>query len=549
MTGSDWNWNVLPMMFAVCLGLGGSLTAQQSTGYIPNLDLGKHRVGFRSEIVRDRSRVYQIEFDDGANYGVDQKRPRPILVNWWYPAQATGQRKPMSYGAYFELHSDQPQTQIWADRLAAYAMNTACREIFGKPTGELDAEETDAWRTLLDSPTHCRREAAPQKGEFPLVVYHSGAASSYEDNAAFCEFLASHGFVVIGSAFQRRDGSSLNIDGRDGSVRDLAWLVQQAVSSGGNVNWSRIYFVGHSAGAQAILRAIARPDCPADAVVLLDSTLDYYGTNVPTFAELSKQMIESAANVNLPMLVTASPGAAFELCDALTQADRTYHTIPELDHNEFIAQGLVRQNVLSQLSQQLRRGDQAEADSKEHHYRQLCETIRSFLQSGGQRQTTDLNAGPAEDGAAHDSRSNGAVQVVLPGTGPTANYTNLDRPPYPREIRSAIASHGVEAITRLLEAKMKTHADNPVYGNQMLFGSLLFELGADGRIAEAQRLHQCCSTLDIDALSTLRFLAFMSRLQGKDDLAAEYLQLALKISPDDQKSREKLDELRKSPGK
>ena len=58
---------------------------------------------------------------------------------------------------------------------------------------------------------HPRRQAARRKG--PVVVYHCGAQSSYEDNSVLCEFLASHGYVVIDGAFQQASGATFNIDG------------------------------------------------------------------------------------------------------------------------------------------------------------------------------------------------------------------------------------------------------------------------------------------------------------------------------------------------
>src|SRR5262249_30219062 len=63
------------------------------------------------------------------------------------------------------------------------------------------------------------RRAGPES--FPLVIYHAGAGSSFEDNSVLCEFLASHGFVVLGSAFPERSGKSFNTDGGEGSA--AAW--------------------------------------------------------------------------------------------------------------------------------------------------------------------------------------------------------------------------------------------------------------------------------------------------------------------------------------
>ena len=83
------------------------------------------------------------------------------------------------------------------------------------------------------------RAATPSAGPFPLVVYHAGAGSSFEDNAWLCEELARHGFVVVGSAFSKADGSTFGIDARTGSARDMAFLVARARELP-FVDWTRV---------------------------------------------------------------------------------------------------------------------------------------------------------------------------------------------------------------------------------------------------------------------------------------------------------------------
>ena len=135
----------------------------------------------------------------------------------------------------------------------------------GKPIAELNENE----RRLLDrvwaAPTACLRDAPPLDARFPLVIYHSGAGSSFEDNAVFCEFLASHGYVVVGSAFQDQRGQTLAVDGGEGSARDLEFLIAHARRQP-NVDWQHIGLIGHSLGAQAILMYRAQAASPVGAL-------------------------------------------------------------------------------------------------------------------------------------------------------------------------------------------------------------------------------------------------------------------------------------------
>jgi len=128
------------------------------------------------------------------------------------------------------------------------------------PEAELDDAGRAEMEEALAEPTLCVAGAEPAAGPFPLVVYHGGLGSSFEDNAALCAYLASHGYVVLGSAFPRADGRSLNIDGFHGSAEDVQFLVRWA-DAHAFTDARRVGLVGHSAGAQAMLRFAAQPGC------------------------------------------------------------------------------------------------------------------------------------------------------------------------------------------------------------------------------------------------------------------------------------------------
>src|SRR5262249_13175752 len=142
------------------------------------------------------------------------------LVNLWYPASKSGEAERMPHRDYLGIRSHDPLLARFSTKLAEYNRAVIAKEVMGKKEAELNEREKSLLDEFLDTPTACIRDAAPARGSFPLVVYHSGAVSSFEDNSVLCEFLASHGFVVQGSAFQKRDGSSLAPDGEEGSARD-----------------------------------------------------------------------------------------------------------------------------------------------------------------------------------------------------------------------------------------------------------------------------------------------------------------------------------------
>lgn len=195
--------------------------APQENGLLPH---GPHTVGFVSSWELDHGRTYRTAFDDGATYGAE-KSPRPILVNRWYPAVATG-RDPMPHGAYFEIGSADAALEQLARALSEHGRRIFVQEVLQPEEEELGPEGLADLERLLAAPTACYSGAKPASGPFPLVLFHSGAGSSFEDNAAFCAYLASHGYVVLGGAYLDASGESLGVDGGDGSAGDFAFLLR-----------------------------------------------------------------------------------------------------------------------------------------------------------------------------------------------------------------------------------------------------------------------------------------------------------------------------------
>jgi len=525
------------------LAAGPFLRAQSAGNPLPP---GPFRVGFRSSIALDSGRSYRTSFDDGATYG-RKKAPRPILVNLWYPAEAAKAPPVMPYRRYFELQPADPALAPFARALAAYAAGVACTEMLGKPVAGLDEAEASIWQRLLDQPTLARPDARPLAGPFPFIVYHSGAGSSYEDNSGFCEYLASYGYVVLGSAYQEASGESWGIDSGDGSVRDMEFLARYA---GGLpfVDWSRCAFGGHSAGAQAALRARLRPDCPADALFLLDTTLDYYAPSIPTFRYLTDPVLKHREAFTVPMLVTAGPEASFQLCDKLTRADRAYLTFPELDHNEFILQGLQRLEVRGWLnktrSDEELAHDAARAPMVRRIYRALCESVRLFLDArlkGEDAPFTSL----CERWEPHPPGGPGPRAERAPrGTsGPPVWEPDSVRPPTPRQLRPLLDAAGVKGLLAALAAHEQDLPRSPVYTSGMLMASILFDLAGSGRLDEARVLHAWLSEHGLDSMGTLRFLARMSSMVGRPERARHFLEVAVSIAPGDPRTLEKLHEL------
>jgi dienelactone hydrolase len=295
------------------IALPGLATAQ-SPPLWGRLSPGPYAVGFRSLWQLDYSRRYNMTFGDKTAYAPG-KAPRPILVNLWYPATTAAGDRPMPHRDYLEIDSAEPPLARFAAELADYNRAVLAREVMGKPAKELTDREKRLLDEFLDTPTFCVRNATAAGGRFPLVLYHAGHESSLEDNSVLCEFLASHGYVVLGSAFQEPSGSSFNVDGKQTSAGDLGFLIAYAKQLA-NADWNHVGVVGHSAGAHATLIYRAQGGCLADAVVSLDTTQDYHSLTDPRWDEMTRTAVRNKHNVTGPLLMVANPHAFFELADS-----------------------------------------------------------------------------------------------------------------------------------------------------------------------------------------------------------------------------------------
>ena len=216
---------------------------------------GPDAVGLKVVEQYDFSRIYRSVTDDlGKPYQGERARPLQTLI--WYPAQKSTV-KPMTVGDYGEL--------------------LATETTFGKP------ELTSDWKQWLDSmkPTlkdsmWAVRDARPLTGRFPLVIYAPSFSSMSWENADLCEYLASHGYVVVASpdmgATSR--GMTADVNGANAQAQDISFLIGYAQTLP-NTDMSKIAVGGFSWGGISNLFAAAR-DNRIGALFALDGSMRYF---------------------------------------------------------------------------------------------------------------------------------------------------------------------------------------------------------------------------------------------------------------------------------
>jgi hypothetical protein len=216
---------------------------------------GPDGVGLKVVEQYDFSRTYRSLTDElGKPYPGERARPLQTLI--WYPARkSSGQ--PMTVGDYGEL--------------------LATEVSFGRPQLAPDWKQwLEGMRPSLKDSMWAVRNAPLLAGQFPVVIYAPSISSMSWENADLCEYLASHGYVVVASPDMGATSREMTVDlgGINAQAQDISFLIGYAQTLP-NTQMSELAVAGFSWGGISNLFAAAR-DNRIDALVALDGSMRYF---------------------------------------------------------------------------------------------------------------------------------------------------------------------------------------------------------------------------------------------------------------------------------
>jgi len=214
---------------------------------------GQYQVGLKVVDQYDRTRPYPAAAKNSLKPASDgDARPMQTLI--WYPAMQNV-AKPMTVGDYVgladtEIHFNAPDEKgnKWRSRL----------------------------KTSFDTQMWAVRDAAAAKGRYPVLIYAPSDSSISWENADLCEYLASHGYLVLASpsmGVSTRDMTD-DLNGINAQAHDISFLVTYAGSLP-DADSSRVAVVSWSYGGIASLFAAAR-DPRIHALISMDGSMRYY---------------------------------------------------------------------------------------------------------------------------------------------------------------------------------------------------------------------------------------------------------------------------------
>ena len=501
----------------ILIFFSGNLIAAQTSLKEINLENGAYKVGFRHYTATDSTRTYSRIFDY-----TNKKFPRPIPVSIWYPSeQEMVNREPLTVLDYFEVLKEEeewehlPNDQIlnWF-----YYANTPANQ-----------------KHLLETTT-AYGGARSAKGKFPVIIYAPSFQASSIENFALCEYLASHGFVVISSpsrGTETRWFSNNNAKEMETQARDVEYLIKEI--SKYPVADDDIAIMGFSFGGLSNILVQTRTD-KVKAVVRLDGTERYqYGllTQSPFFDAFKMDVpYMHMAQKDIPEIVLkedkidAALNTEFKLYDSITKSKVYRLKFHNLSHSHFSTLGVL-------FAERDKRQDKSDPEIMES-YKWVARYTLQFLEA---TLKGDKNALQYID---NDPQYNGAADGLI-----TLQIKRPEKEAYTfQDFHELASKKNYKNLVQLHDSILKKHTSFKIpegnlntLGLQLVFNPKTSDQGIKVFLLGTKLYPNSANLYDSLAEGYL----FM----GNDKKAIESFERSLELNPQNQNAINRLEQLKK----
>ena len=258
---------------------------------------GPYPVGL--EVVRqyDQARDWRGEIDPVSGKRNAGESARPVQTLVWYPATSSG--KAMVYGDYLRLIGSEDDFTR-SEQAARAVADGFVRRNYLSESGPAQGQ------AALAGSMRARLGAAAASGPFPVVIYAPSISAPAMENADLCEYLASHGYIVLASPSVGTRGREMgnDLEGAETQAADIAFLVRHAHGLP-QADARRLAVAGYSWGGLANVLAAAK-DRRIKALVNFDGSVRAY----PELVAAAKYLTPGSFRV--PMLYVAGRPASVE---------------------------------------------------------------------------------------------------------------------------------------------------------------------------------------------------------------------------------------------
>jgi hypothetical protein len=479
---------------------------------------GAYAVGLKVVEQYDTSRTWGPVVDIFGK-PIEGERARPLQTLIWYPAERSSDA-PMTVGDYFKLLETETS--------------------FGKPhlwegwndwkTGLAGAMSDTLWSV---------RDARPVAGHFPIVIYAPSFGNMAWENVDLCEYLASHGYIVVAAGALGAQDRPMTGDlaGINAQARDISFLVGYAQKLP-NVDPTQVAVAGFSWGGISNLFAAAH-DSRITALVAMDGSMRYY-------PGLVKDGDVHPDRMTIPLLFFTQ--GEFTLEDQAQYLNGPQNQGPSV-LNAWTHGDLITVRMLAMIHIEYSSVYQRNENSWKHF---ATEEKADYGRDQGipgyawmARYTLDfLNAYLKHNAEAMDWLKKSPVENGAPQHFFTVNFRAASGPPQTYDsFRLEVGKLGFDHIKDVYADFHKQNADFKL--NQDAVDAWGYELLLSDHLAESIDVLELNAQLYPDSGGVYRSLGEAYAKAGKKDLAIQNFHKALEKDSNDTESKHKLEELEK----
>lgn len=475
---------------------------------------GPHPVGLKVVEQYDYSRIYRPAIDElGKPYAGERARPIQTLI--WYPAMKT-ESKPMTFDDYVGLQATETS--------------------FGHPRLDDLKKTREDMAPSLPSKLWAVRDAPLEAGRFPVVIYAPSFSAPTTENVDLCEYIASHGYVVISGPDMGATTRDMTADlpGIEAQTRDISFLIGYAQTLP-DTDMSKIAVAGYSWGGISNLFAAAR-DSRIDALVAWDGSMRYY-----------PGLVKRAGNVHpeqmtIPLLYITAGEFTIEdqvrylkdmdspnVLNAWAHGDLTTVHLLGMTHGEFSSSNQRDESFWKDFPES-QKADYGRADGAVGYKwaaQYTLEFLDAYLKSDDMA-LAFLKKTPAENGAPQHFVS--ASYRAAKGTPSTLDAFRIE-----------LGRQGFDHAPAVYAAMRK---DNPDFKlDEGAINSWASQLITDNHMPEAQELLKLNVQLNPDSSDAYDNLGEAYLKSGQKELAIANFKKSLEKNPDDANAQNKLKQL------
>ncbi|MEO9484575.1 MAG: hypothetical protein ABJG47_14050 [Ekhidna sp.] len=336
----------LPIVFSILIILSGCQTEEVTSENLPimgDLILGDYSVGYKTIFTYDRTRngVPYSDWDGNLTNNHKLELGRQFQMNVWYPAES-GSGDRINYSHYVYLRGRQTDfgetegqkesaKQTFIEQ--TQGLGNVTIGVLGSTKEDFTSEHLDQ---LLELEVYGRLDATPLKGKFPVVIYPNGGSPAFQ--SITCEYLASHGYVVIAFTPKGRFSSGMEVSaiGLEVAVDDFEFVLGK-VSEQANVDMDKVSIVANAISSSVGAAAISRND-KLKALISLEGGL-------PSAFEqglLNESVFYLPENITTPILIIYSshPSIDPKYTFQLKYADRYFAQFPNMSEFAMLNYGM-----------------------------------------------------------------------------------------------------------------------------------------------------------------------------------------------------------------